>query len=537
MNLLIAPDKKESLELPSAPAAFGAPEVVIHLEQVSVVYRAPRERIDTFKEYAIRLLKGGVTHDEFRALNEVTFDIRRGEVFGIIGHNGAGKSTLLKVVSRVLKPTGGRVWVKGRLAPMLELGAGFHPELTGRENVFLNGTLLGYSHAQMEELFDEIVEFAELQDFIDAPLRTYSTGMVVRLGFAVATATRPDVLVVDEVLSVGDEPFQAKCAARIGYFRAQGTAILLVTHDSRLALQMCDRAVWLDHGAVRGLGDTPEVIAAYQHHYGKPGEFTEPLQLSAARQTPTDELDQLEAKALERSWYYPFVLPSGQAVECQLNEEVRRIHTDRLQMILQALRPVVGTNLEATSCLDIGCNQGYFAANLAARGCQKVVGLDMRPQNIADADLIRQVYDLQNLSFNVADINQYAAQEQYDVVMMLSLLIWLENPIGALRIARQLTRRVLLVETPVVPEVTGQIDWGTHLNQKPLVGSFGMLDIQHEALLALGGRTDLALVPGRATLLWLMQRLGFSKVEVITPANHSHEQLANGKRILVAGYV
>lgn len=534
MNLLIAPDKETSAELVTTP---GAHDVIIRLEQVSVVYRAPRERIDTFKEYAIRLLKGGIAQDEFRALNEVTFEIRRGEVFGIIGHNGAGKSTLLKVVSRVLKPTKGRVWVKGRLAPMLELGAGFHPELTGRENVFLNGTLLGYSHAEMEALFDEIVEFAELQDFIDAPLRTYSTGMAVRLGFAVATATRPDVLVVDEVLSVGDEPFQAKCTARISEFRAQGTAILLVTHDSRLALLMCDRTVWLDHGAVRGLGETSKVIAAYHQHYGKPVEFTEPLRTSISPPAPTQQLSQLEAQALARSWYYPFVLPSGTAVDCQLDEAVARIHTDRLQMIFQALRPAVGTHWNQISCLDIGCNQGYFAANLAAHGCQKVVGLDLRPQNVADADLMRQVYGFKNLSFSVADINGYEAQEQYDVVMMLSLLIWLEDPIGALRIARQLTRRVLLVETPIVPEVSGQIDWGSRLAQKPLVGSFGMLDIEQETLLPLGGRTDLALVPGRATLLWLLERLGFTKVEVIAPPHGSYEQLATGKRILVAAYV
>lgn len=534
MNLLIAPDKQDIAERAETSRAH---EVVIHLEQVSVVYRAPRERINTFKEYVIRLSKGGIKHDEFRALNEVTFDIRRGEVFGIIGHNGAGKSTLLKVVSRVLKPTEGRVWVKGRLAPMLELGAGFHPELTGRENVFLNGTLLGYSHAQMEELFDEIVEFAELQDFIDAPLRTYSTGMSVRLGFAVATATRPDVLVVDEVLSVGDEPFQAKCTARIDDFRSQGTAILLVTHDSRLALQMCDRAVWLDHGAVRGLGETPEVIAAYQRHYGKPDETSEPPSESDTLQPLEEELSPLDAQVLGKTWYYPYVLPSGRAVECQLGEAVQRIHTDRLQMILQALEPVVETDWTQLSCLDIGCNQGYFAAHLAARGCQKVVGLDFRPQNIADANLIREAYGLDNLSFKVVDINGYEPQEQFDVVLMLSLLIWLENPIGALRLARQMTHRVLVVETPVVPEVSGQIDWGSHHAQKPLVGSFGLIDNEQELLLPLSGPTNLALVPGRTTLIWLLQRLGFSKVEVIAPPQDSYEQLAAGKRILVAAYV
>ncbi|HMY72645.1 MAG TPA: ABC transporter ATP-binding protein, partial [Blastocatellia bacterium] len=192
---------------------------VIRLEQVTVEYRAPRERIRTIKEYAIRLLQGGVKHEEFQALRNVTFDVREGEVFGVIGHNGAGKSTLLKVISRVLKPTGGRVQVRGRVAPLLELGAGFHPELSGRENIFLNGTLLGFKRAEIEAMFDDIVDFADLWEFIDAPLRTYSTGMGMRLGFAVATAARPDVLIVDEVLAVGDEHFQDKCAARMAEFR------------------------------------------------------------------------------------------------------------------------------------------------------------------------------------------------------------------------------------------------------------------------------------------------------------------------------
>ncbi|MEO6726197.1 MAG: ABC transporter ATP-binding protein [Blastocatellia bacterium] len=241
----------------------AAAKAVIRLEQVSVSYRAPSERISSIKEYAIRALKGGVKHQEFRALAEVSFEVGAGEVFGIVGHNGAGKSTLLKVISRVLWPTGGRVWVEGHVAPLLELGAGFHSELSGRENVFLNGTLLGLKRAQIKSLFDEIVDFAELWDFVDAPLRTYSTGMAMRLGFAVATALRPDILLMDEVLSVGDERFQEKCAARMTEFRQQGTTILLVTHDSRLVISMCDRAVWLDHGRMGAIGAVDQVISAY----------------------------------------------------------------------------------------------------------------------------------------------------------------------------------------------------------------------------------------------------------------------------------
>ena len=239
--------------------------VVIRAENVSVKYRVPHERISTFKEYAIRALQRRVTYDEFFALHDVSLDVKASEVFGVIGRNGAGKSTLLRVISRVMRPTGGRVWRQGRVAPLLELGGGFHPELTGRENVFLNGALLGHSRAEMARRFDEIVEFAELQDFIDTPLRSYSSGMAARLGFAVATAVQPDVLIVDEVLSVGDERFQQKCSARIDRFRSDGATILLVSHNATLVQTLCDRAVWLDKGRVKVVGPAAEVVSSYQN--------------------------------------------------------------------------------------------------------------------------------------------------------------------------------------------------------------------------------------------------------------------------------
>ena len=239
--------------------------VVIRAENVSVKYRVPHERISSFKEYAIRALQRRVTYDEFFALHDVSLDVKASEVFGVIGRNGAGKSTLLRVISRVMRPTGGRVWRQGRVAPLLELGGGFHPELTGRENVFLNGALLGHSRAEMARRFDEIVEFAELQDFIDTPLRSYSSGMAARLGFAVATAVQLDVLIVDEVLSVGDERFQQKCSARIDRFRSDGATILLVSHNATLVQTLCDRAVWLDKGRVKVVGPAAEVVSSYQN--------------------------------------------------------------------------------------------------------------------------------------------------------------------------------------------------------------------------------------------------------------------------------
>jgi ABC-2 type transport system ATP-binding protein len=238
--------------------------VVIDLDGVSVRYRVPEERFGTFKEYIIRRIQGKVNHRDFWALHDVNLKIIKGEIFGVVGINGAGKSTMLKVISRVLRPTKGRVWIKGRLAPLLELGAAFHHELTGRENVFLNAALLGHSQKEVEEQFQQIVEFADIGSFIDAPLRTYSTGMVARLGFAVATAWEPDILVLDEVLAVGDEAFQSKCHERINFFRENGVTVLLVSHNTKVVRSICQRAAWIDHGVIRAIGDPDEIVAQYK---------------------------------------------------------------------------------------------------------------------------------------------------------------------------------------------------------------------------------------------------------------------------------
>jgi ABC-type polysaccharide/polyol phosphate transport system ATPase subunit len=241
---------------------------VIRLENVSVHYRLPGERIHTFKEYAIRMLQGKIQYVNFHALNDVSLQIFRGELFGLIGKNGAGKSTLLKVISRVLVPPQGHVWIKGRVTPMLGLGAGFHPELTGRENIFLNGTLLGHSHREIKAHMDEIIEFSELDNFIDAPLRTYSSGMNARLGFACATTWQPDILILDEVLAVGDEAFRQKCEQRMLSFRNGQTTSLLVSHSMEAILSICKRVAWLDHGVIRMIGPTSEVVAAYRQAQG-----------------------------------------------------------------------------------------------------------------------------------------------------------------------------------------------------------------------------------------------------------------------------
>jgi len=248
----------------TAPGQKLNPYLAIHLENVSVRYHVPSERIGTFKEYMIRAIQRQIKMRTFWALNDVSLEVNRGEVFGLVGNNGAGKSTLLKVVARVLRPTKGRVVVWGRVAPLLELGAGFHPELTGKENIFLNSALLGFTHRETLEKYDQIVEFSELGDFINAPIRTYSSGMYARLGFSVATSSEPDVLIVDEILGVGDESFRQKCQTRIETFRQRGAAILLVSHDMPTIQKMCQRAAWLDHGVLKAIGEPERVIQIYR---------------------------------------------------------------------------------------------------------------------------------------------------------------------------------------------------------------------------------------------------------------------------------
>lgn len=238
---------------------------VINLREVSVRYRLPKERIPSLKEYVIRQVRGRqAEYADVWALRDINLDVHRGEVVGIIGQNGAGKSTLLKVIARVLKPTEGGVRVVGKVLPLLEFGAGFNKELTGKENIYLNGAILGFSQREMNQKFQKIVDFAELWDFVDAPLRTYSTGMVARLGFAIATDLNPDILLIDEVLAVGDERFQRKCAKRIDRFRNDQTTFVIVSHDMGLIRTMCDKAVWLEQGGIQALGAVDKVVEKYR---------------------------------------------------------------------------------------------------------------------------------------------------------------------------------------------------------------------------------------------------------------------------------
>ncbi len=240
-------------------------EIAIEVSNVSMRFNLSKEKLDSFKEYMIKLFKGQLRFTEFYALTDVSLSVRKGEIFGIIGLNGSGKSTLLKIIAGVFKPTTGSVRVAGNIAPLIELGTGFDPDLTGRENIFLNGCVLGYSEAFIKEKFNEIVEFAELPDMIDVPIKNYSSGMVSRLAFAVATVVEPDILISDEVLSVGDFLFTKKCEERINSLIKNGTTVLLVSHDINQIERMCNRAAWLKNGKMVMIGETQELCDAYSH--------------------------------------------------------------------------------------------------------------------------------------------------------------------------------------------------------------------------------------------------------------------------------
>ena len=236
---------------------------VIEIKDVSVSFKMSSDRVTSMKEYVVQRLKRQYRVNEFQALTGVSFDVNKGEIMGLIGHNGAGKSTLLKVISGIMKPTGGSVTVHGNIVPMLELGSGFDFDLTGEENIFLNGAVLGYSEEFLKSKYDEIVAFSELGRFIHEPIRNYSSGMMARLAFSIATVINPDILIVDEILSVGDASFQDKSRARMMELMRGGTTVLFVSHSLAQIKEMCDRCVWLDHGEIVRCGRTEEVCNQY----------------------------------------------------------------------------------------------------------------------------------------------------------------------------------------------------------------------------------------------------------------------------------
>ena len=243
-------------------------EYTIEVNDVSMVFNMASEQLNNLKEYFIKIMRHELFFQEFRALDHISFKVRPGEVVGLVGTNGSGKSTMLKCIAGVLEPSEGSIVVRGNIAPLIELGAGFDPELTARENIYLNGALLGYSRQFIDEHLDEIVDFAELADFMDMPLKNYSSGMVARIAFAIATVTEPDVLIVDETLSVGDVFFQEKCERRIQSFIQSGrVTVLFVSHSMEQVERICPRAIWIEKGTQRMDGPVDEVCAAYRAQF------------------------------------------------------------------------------------------------------------------------------------------------------------------------------------------------------------------------------------------------------------------------------
>ena len=244
--------------------SMGNDNICIRVENASVRFNMASEKIDSLKEYAIKLIRRELMFQEFFALRNIDLTIRQGESWAFVGRNGAGKSTLLKLICRILPPYEGKVTVKGSIAPMIELGAGFDPNLTAEENIYINGCIMGHSREFMREHFDEIVEFAQLQDFLKMPIKNYSSGMRARLGFAVATMVKPDILIVDEVLAVGDAAFRRRCNERMKEMLAGGTTLLFVSHNNNDVRTLCQNAVWLDHGQIKAVGTADEICAAYE---------------------------------------------------------------------------------------------------------------------------------------------------------------------------------------------------------------------------------------------------------------------------------
>jgi len=239
------------------------PDTRIQLEEVSLCYRLAKQRIPSLKEYAIHWMRGALSYEKLWALRDISLTIRQGERVGIVGRNGAGKSTMLKVISRVLKPSQGTAEIHGRLSPILELGTGFDHELTGYENIYLNALLLGRQRKEIDQKIEAIIDFSGLGDFIRTPIRNYSSGMIARLGFSVATAWLPDVLVLDEVLAVGDASFTERCQQRLKEFHESGTTVLMVSHNAQAVRESCSRCIWLDAGRLRADGPTEQVLAQY----------------------------------------------------------------------------------------------------------------------------------------------------------------------------------------------------------------------------------------------------------------------------------
>lgn len=240
-------------------------ENAVELRNIEMHFNMSKEKLESLKEYFLKIVSRKLKYEDFVALDNISFDIKKGDVFGIVGLNGCGKSTTLKIISGILQPTKGTVETNGVIAPLIELGAGFDMDLTARENIYLNGSVLGYSKKFIDSKFDDIVDFSEMREFLDVPMKNYSSGMVARIGFAIATVTRPDILIVDEILAVGDFLFQQKCEERINSMMKDDTTVIIVSHSIDQIERLCKHCVWLEKGKIRMIGDTETVCNAYKN--------------------------------------------------------------------------------------------------------------------------------------------------------------------------------------------------------------------------------------------------------------------------------
>ena len=247
-------------------------KIVIDVKNVTMRFHMNADKMLSLKEYVTRKIRGKIQYFDFTALENISFSVQRGEILGLIGHNGAGKTTLLKLISKILQPTKGTIRIRGNIVPILSLGSGFDGDLTGRENIFLNGAIMGYNEKFLNDKYEKIVEFSELKDFIDVPIRNYSSGMLARLAFSIASMVKPEILIIDEILAVGDASFREKSRARMNELMSGGTTVLFVTHSLQQIRELCNRVIWLDHGKMKMIGDPNEICDIYEAKEETKGE-------------------------------------------------------------------------------------------------------------------------------------------------------------------------------------------------------------------------------------------------------------------------
>ena len=272
-------------------------ENVIEVENVSMDFYRRDEKVDNLKEFFVRFLRGKLERRKERILDNISFELKKGESIALIGHNGAGKSTLLKIISNIIEPTEGEVRTHGVIAPLLNLGAGFDYEATGKENIYLNGAILGYSKRELERKYQEIVAFSELEDHINVPLKNYSSGMVARLGFAIAIDVEPQILLVDEILSVGDENFRRKCADKIDELRGKGVSFVIVSHNMDQVKRLCQKALWIENSHVKGYGEVEDICAQYSAYCAQIKKEQEEKKRAAEEAKKAAEAEKAAAEA------------------------------------------------------------------------------------------------------------------------------------------------------------------------------------------------------------------------------------------------